>query len=133
MPGRFFAFALAAALAALPVRAEPTDELTSLRQETERLRQSLHELENRIQALEERKAAPAEPAFFVLQRKWSEIRPGTPQEHVEVLLGKPERVMRINGDLVWYYLYPDLGRGSVFFSAEGKVTAAQAPRLSWSW
>lgn len=134
MSGRLLAFALVASLTALPGRAEPTDELASLRQEAARLRESLDALEARIRALQGASAnAPAESTFAVLQRSWSEIQPGTPQERVDALLGKPERVMRINGDLVWYYVYPGLGRGSVFFSAAGKVTATQAPRLAWSW
>ena len=134
MSGRLLAFALVASLTALPAFAEPSDELASLRQQAARLRESLDALEARIRALQGASAdAPADSTFFVLQRRWSEIQPGTPQERVDVLLGKPERVMRINGDLVWYYVYPGLGRGSVFFSADGKVTAAQAPRSGWSW
>lgn len=142
---RLVAFVIAAALA-LPARADPADELTSLRREAALKRQSLNDLDARIRALEnanpaarspgdmERtKAAPAESAFFVLQRNWSEIRPGTPQQRVDALLGKPERVLRINGDLAWYYVYPGLGRGSVFFNEEGKVSSAQAPRHGWSW
>lgn len=144
--GRLLAFAIAAALTALPARADPADELARLRQEAVRMRQSLDDLDARIRALEDgnpdargpgnterTKAAPAESALFVMQRNWSQIQPGTPQERVDALLGKPERVMRINGDLVWYYVYPGLGRGSVFFDGEGKVSSAQAPRLGWSW
>ena|SRR6266571_3958413 len=131
--GRLLAFAIAAALTALPARADPADELTSLRQEAAQLRQSLEGLDARIRALEKNEnPQPASP-LFLLQRNWSEIQPGTPQQRVDALLGKPERVLRINGDLVWYYLYPGLGRGSVFFDGEGKVSSAQAPRLGWSW
>jgi hypothetical protein len=135
-----------AALAALPAHADPAVELRSMREEAARLRQSLDDLDARIRALEgenpaarapgdtERtKAAPAEFSFVTLQRNWFEIQPGMPEERVSALLGKPERVIRINGDLVWYYVYPGLGRGSVFFTAEGKVSGAQAPRLGWSW
>jgi outer membrane protein assembly factor BamE (lipoprotein component of BamABCDE complex) len=68
-----------------------------------------------------------------VRKQWSEIRPGTPKARVDVLLGTPQRVMRINGDLVWYYVYPGIGRGSVFFSAEEKVTAVQPPAAGWSW
>src|SRR6266581_8051142 len=118
--GRLLAFAIAAALTALPARADPADELTSLRQEAARLRQSLEGLDARIRALENGNPQPAFP-LFPLQRNWSEIQPGTPQERVDALLGKPERVLRINGDLVWYYIYPGLGRGSVFFDGQGKV------------
>lgn len=138
------AFALAAALTALTSRADPVGELTSLRQEAARLRQSLDDFDARIRALEntgqvagglaeiERtKAAPAESGLFVLQRNWSKIQPGVSQERVDALLGKPERVLRINGDLAWYYVYPGLGRGSVFFDGKGKVSSTQAPRAGW--
>jgi len=130
------AFALAAVLAAPAARADPADELTSLRREAARLRQSLDGLDARIRALENTGQAapgPAESAFFVLQRNWSEIQPGVPQERVDALLGKPEQVLRINGDLAWYYVYPGLGRGSVFFNDAGKVSSAQAPRLGGPW
>jgi hypothetical protein len=139
-------FAMVAALAALVARADPSGEVTSLRQEAARLRQSVDDFDARIRALEnagqathgpgdaERaKAAPAEPALLVLQRNWSEIQPGLSQERVNAMLGMPERVLHINGDLAWYYVYPGLGRGSVFFNGEGKVSSAQAPRLGWSW
>lgn len=139
-------FGLAAALTALAARADPADELTLLRQEAARLRQSLDGLDARIRALEDpgqaarapaeierTRAVPAESALFVLQRNWSEIQAGTSQERVSALLGKPERVLHINGDLAWYYVYPGLGRGSVFFNDAGKVSSAQAPRLGGLW
>ncbi|MBI3530782.1 MAG: outer membrane protein assembly factor BamE [Betaproteobacteria bacterium] len=71
--------------------------------------------------------------LFLLQRNWSEIKSGTSKEQVDALLGKPERVMRINGDLVWYYVHPGFGRGTVFFDDEGKVSGAQSPHIGWSW
>jgi hypothetical protein len=71
--------------------------------------------------------------LLLLQRNWSEIKPGMSKEQVDALLGKPERVMRINGDLTWYYVHPGFGRGSVFFDDEGKVSSAQSPHLGWSW
>jgi len=139
-------FVIVAALTALVARADPSGEVTSLRQEAARLRQSVDDFDARIRALEnagqathgpgdaeQANAAPAESALLVLQRNWSEIRPGLSQERVNAMLGKPERVLHINGDLAWYYVYPGFGRGSVFFNGEGKVSSAQAPRLGWSW
>lgn len=122
---------------ALPAFADSTDELARLQQELMRMREALQQLDARIRALEGAAADRAEKqptsSFVAVQRNWSEIRPGLPLEKVDALLGKPERVMRVNGDLVWYYVYPSLGRGSVFFSADGRVSAAQAPRIGWSW
>ena len=101
------------------------------------MREALQQLDARVRALEGAAADRAEkqpaPSFVAVQRNWSEIRPGLPLEKVDALLGKPERVMHVNGDLVWYYVYPSLGRGSVFFSADGRVSAAQPPRIGWSW
>ncbi|HXM81829.1 MAG TPA: outer membrane protein assembly factor BamE [Burkholderiales bacterium] len=143
------AFVIAAALTALPARADPTDELARLRQEAARMRQSLDDLDARIRALENGNpdltrplpnAAATNPpdkqagsSLFLLRRNWSEIQPGTSEDRVDAVLGKPERVMRINGDLVWYYVYPGLGRGSVFFDGQGKVSSVQSPHLGWSW
>jgi len=136
-----------AALATPPARAQPNDELANLKTEQARLRQSLDDIDQRIRALERANpstksgvvpttnpvALESVPPFVTLQRNWSEIRPGTSRALVNELLGKPEREMRINGDLVWYYVYPGIGRGSVFFSGADKVTSVQAPRSGWSW
>jgi outer membrane protein assembly factor BamE (lipoprotein component of BamABCDE complex) len=61
------------------------------------------------------------------------VRPGTSEQQVSEILGKPARVMRIDGSVVWYYLYADFGRGSVFFDASGKVSGLQQPSAGWSW
>jgi hypothetical protein len=50
---------------------------------------------------------------------------------VRALLGAPEKVLRIDGALMWYYAYPGIGPGSVFFNASGKVSSRQSPRLGW--
>lgn len=132
-------FLAAAGLAAFPAAAQSTDELARVREEAARLRQQLDALDERIHVLEGEHGTPQPPAapsekqaFFTLQRNWSEIQPGTPKARVDALLGKPERILRINGDLVWYYIYPGLGRGSVFFNSEDKVSATQAPRTGWA-
>src|SRR5215472_3343252 len=98
------ALALAAVVVTPCALAQPVDELTSLKVEQARLRQSLDELDRRIRALEGLNAArpTASTPMAELQRSWSEIKPGIPSERVGELLGKPEREMRINGDLVWY-------------------------------
>ena len=95
------------------------------------MRQSLDDLDARIRALENTGKQPASPVSLT-QRNWSEIKPGTSKDRVDALLGKPDRVLRINGDLVWYYVYPGLGRGSVFFDGEERVSDAQSPRPGWS-
>ena len=141
--GCILAVMAALGMTALPAGADPADDVTQLRQEMERMRQSMDVLEAKIHALEAQNAAPqvAPPAqlkqpsfsYVALQRDWSEVGRGTSKTRVEELLGKPERELRINGDLVWYFVYPGLGRGSVFFNSAGNVTATQPPRVSWSW
>lgn len=129
------ALLIAAALIALPAYADDADELARLREEAAALRQYLDTLDAKIEAMGGAKAPAADkrpvPTVASLQRSWSQVRPGISQERVDALLGKPERVMRINGDLVWYYVYPDFGRASVFFNAQDKVTATQPPRTGW--
>ena len=128
------------------------DSLPRLRQDTQQLRRSLDQLEARIRALENRepspdagasapagdspgaRAAPAHASSPVsMKRNWSQVRPGTPDDEVRALLGKPEKELRIDGNPVWYYVYPGVGRGSVFFTADRKVSSAQEPASGWSW
>jgi hypothetical protein len=127
---------------ALPAHADSADEIAQLRGEMVQMRQALEAFDARIRALESGKpasqAAPEtskQPAsgYVALQAKWSEVRPGTPKARVEELLGRPERELRINSDLVWYFDYPSMGRGSVFFNNAGLVAAVQPPRVGWSW
>ena len=141
---RVMAF-MAAACAAAPAAAQQAD-VEALKAEAARMRQSLDELDAKIRAVEGEKsvapaAAPAArpdskpPAesYVSVQQSWSQVRTGLPRERVDALLGKPERVMQINGDDVWYYVYPGFGRGSVFFNTKGIVTASQPPRIGWGW
>ena len=67
-----------------------------------------------------------------MKQNWLQVQRGTPEERVQKLLGKPEKVLRIDGNLVWYYVYRGIGRGSVFFDGNGKVSATQPPSLGWS-
>lgn len=128
--GRFLL--VAAALACSPAHADRADDIARLREEAAALRQSLDRLEAQIRALEgapPEARAPAEPSLVAVHRSWSGIRPGISKERVSEALGAPGRVLRINGDLVWYYVYPGVGKGSVFFDREDKVTAVQAPNF----
>jgi hypothetical protein len=139
------------ALTTRSVAADPTDELARLREEAAQLQQALDRLDARIQALERQKGDPiarkdsGQPEasrteanlaaqispLVSLKQNWSQVQPGTPEDRVQALLGKPERVLRIDGALMWYYNYPGIGRGSVFFNANGKVSSAQSPSLGW--
>lgn len=128
-------FLLAAAgLCALPAHADQAEEIARLRQEAAGLRLSLESLESRIRGLEgaaPETRKPAAASLVSVHQAWSEVRPGVSKERVHALLGEPERVLRINGDWVWYYLYPGLGKGSVFFNRADEVTGVQAPRVGF--
>lgn len=123
---------LAAALVALPARADREEDIARLREEAAVLRRSLEKLEAEIRALEGSRPearAPAEPSLVSVHRSWSGIRRGLSKERVNEVLGAPGSVLHINGDLVWYYVYPGVGKGSVFFDREDRVTAVQAPNF----
>jgi hypothetical protein len=150
------ASAIVLALISLPVAAEQSGELARLREEAAALRQSLdrvnaqiHALENQSQdpalskKVEPSQPLPAPPAplaapaslepIVSLKQNWSQVKRGIPQQKVQSLLGQPEKVLRIDGNTVWYYTYPGIGRGSVFFSDNGKVSTAQSPSFGWGW
>ena len=141
---------LAFALTAPGAVADHTEELARLREEAAQIRQSLNKLEAKIQALESehldqgerkdirrsqepsREPTPMNISSLVsLKKNWSQIQPGTPEDKVQALLGKPEKALRIDGSLVWYYIYPGIGRGSVFFNGDGRVSTTQSPGLGW--
>lgn len=144
-PGRGLALmtcGLVTALTALSAVADPSDELTQLRKEAAELRQKQDQLDAKIRALESpapAKAGGARPEagsrsadpLPLLKQNWAQIGPGTPREKVQTLLGPPEKVLRIDGSTVWYYAYPGIGRGSVFFTESGKVSSLQSPSFGW--
>lgn len=126
------------ALTGLPAAADQSDDVSRLREEAAQQRRSLEEIETRIRALEQksgdataREAAIQVSPLVQLKKNWSEVEPGTPQDKVQALLGQPEKMLRIDGALVWYYVYPGVGSGSVFFNASGKVSSRQSPSLGW--
>lgn len=129
------ALLLALGCAALPAFADRGDDIARLREEAADLRQRLDQLDAKIQALGGANPAaappvspsPVAPSAASLQQSWSQVRSGVPKERVHALLGEPARVMHLNGDLVWYYVYPGVGAASVFFNTQDKVTAVQAP------
>ena len=75
---------------------------------------------------------PPPSPLVELKEHWSQVEAGTSSDKVLALLGKPDRELRINGKPVWYYVYPGIGRGSVFFNSDGRVSTSQSPSLGWS-
>ena len=82
------------------------------------------------------KPAPAAKAsvddkIVVLRKSWRQISEKMTREQVSETLGPPSKEMLINGKVVWYYLYPGLGAGSVFFKSDGHVSSSQSPNIGW--
>ena len=62
-----------------------------------------------------------------LRANWSKIEPGIDSDEVSRLLGAPTKKLRLDGRNAWYYSYPALGNGSVFFTDVGRVSSRQSP------
>jgi uncharacterized membrane protein len=62
-----------------------------------------------------------------LRANWSKIEPGIDADEVSRLLGAPTRKLRLDGRSAWYYSYPALGNGSVFFTDADRVSSHQSP------
>ena len=67
-----------------------------------------------------------------LRINWSKVEQGMSSADVGLLLGEPTRRMALDGRSAWYYSYPALGNGSVFFTAAGRVSSRQSP-FAWGW
>lgn len=131
------------------------EELRALREEVAAMREALRDLDRRIESLESARAAagtvpdsanaaPAPPpapqasatsarpdSVAALRINWSHVAPGTTKEKALEALGPASQEMTINGKLVWYYVYPGIGRGSIFFNDDGRVSSRQAPSTGW--
>lgn len=140
----FLACGIVVALTALSAAADQSEDLARLRGEAAQLRQALEKLEAKIQAIENQNrnpatgsASPSEPpstspsSLASLKKNWSQVQRGMREDGVQALLGKPGGVLRIGGNLVWYYAYPGIGGGSVFFNGDGTVSSAQSPTFGW--
>jgi len=86
-------------------------------------------------------AAPARPTTKsqvpgpeTLRENWHALNKGMSRQAVNKLLGAPNRTFKLNDNLIWYYDYAGIGKGSVMFSQDGQVTDWQAPPTSrWFW
>ena len=86
-------------------------------------------------------AAPAKPPTKTqapgpetIRENWHALNKGMSRQAVNQLLGAPNRTFKLNDNLIWYYEYGGIGRGSVMFSRNGQVIDWQAPpTLRWFW
>ncbi len=80
-----------------------------------------------IAALQPGADPPAASLQAQLRVSWSKIEPGIDADQVSRLLGEPTKKLRLDGRNAWYYSYPALGNGSVFFTDAGRVSSRQSP------
>ncbi len=62
-----------------------------------------------------------------LKTNWKKLQRGLSKTQLLQLLGNPDAKTRVNNQIIWYYVYPVIGRGSVMFDYDGKVSAWQKP------
>jgi hypothetical protein len=129
-------------------------EVPALRQEVRELKQVVERLDQRVERLEAQlspqskasskdvgvtssEAAPPPPAPTVsgasARDHWHRIDHGMTPQEVEALLGRPQRTMTVNAKTVWYYVYPDVGAGSVVFAPDDGVDDWQTPPFNTWW
>lgn len=144
-------------LGARGARAENGD-VGALRRELKELRQAVERLSFRVDNLERHatdRAAPSESAAapapgsaappapraeavsptpgVSIAKRWRNMQRGLSTEQVEAVLGRPQRIVPLTGRTVWYYVYPDVGNGSVVFTEDGSVIDWQAPPFNTWW
>jgi SmpA / OmlA family len=145
--------ALGLVLMLLPGRlaAAEGSDATTLRREVEQLKRTVERLNQKVETLERQQsptpatqatagpqATPAQPGPASappsgMSERWSKLRHGMTTGEVETLLGHPTRILTLNAKPVWYYVYTDVGGGSVAFTADGHLESWQRPpfRLWW--
>jgi hypothetical protein len=85
------------------------------------------------------RAEPAPTATSPVQRLpnregWLRVAEGMTQADINMLVGAPQQIFALNGKTVWYYVYPGVGAGSVFFNADGRASSYQKPPVGmWMW
>jgi hypothetical protein len=58
---------------------------------------------------------------------WRQVREGLTADEVRALVGAPTKTFELAGKTVWYYYYPSVGAGSVFFGSRGVASSVQRP------
>ena len=76
---------------------------------------------------------PANTELVALKRAWAGVQPGVASAQVKDLLGPASQELKINGKLTWYYSYPGIGAGSIFFNDDGRVSSRKSPFLELTW
>lgn len=146
---------LMAALASVQCATQPTHAIdtdtSAERHQVDQLNERLNQLEQRVMALEQHDTAAATPAQtspgtqkgekphapttnpsgIAPPEAWQSVHSDLSAGEVRKLLGEPARRFQLGNRLVWYYVYPGVGRGSVMFDQSGHVVDWQRPPFSW--
>lgn len=77
------------------------------------------------------KAASTSESPWIIKSKWQSIKKGMTSQQIHSLLGEPGQQFQLSGKTVWYYRYPGVGGGSIFFSNDGTVASWQRPPFGW--
>jgi hypothetical protein len=76
--------------------------------------------------------AAANAPVVVPRAQWRRVQSGLTMDEVNSLIGAPTKTFELAGKTVWYYYYPAIGAGSVFFDAHGRASSVQRP-AGGSW
>jgi hypothetical protein len=71
--------------------------------------------------------AAADAPVVVPRAQWRHVQAGLTMDEVNGLIGAPTKTFELSGKTVWYYYYPAIGAGSVFFDAHGRASSVQRP------
>jgi hypothetical protein len=71
--------------------------------------------------------AAATAPVVVPREQWRRVQAGLTMDEVNSLIGAPATTFVLAGKTVWYYYYPAIGAGSVFFDAHGRASSVQRP------
>ena len=63
----------------------------------------------------------------VPRAQWRRVQAGLTMDEVNGLVGAPTKIFDLAGKTVWYYYYPAIGAGSVFFDTHGRASSVQRP------
>ena len=74
-----------------------------------------------------RPAAAANASVVVPRAQWRRVQTELTMDEVDGLIGAPTTTFELAGKTVWYYYYPGIGAGSVFFDARGRASSVQRP------
>jgi hypothetical protein len=71
--------------------------------------------------------AVADAPVVVPRAQWRRVQAELTMDEVNSLIGAPTTTFELAGKTVWYYYYPGIGAGSVFFDARGRASSVQRP------